>query len=167
MSNLEKPLEELVKELPPFMAVEAGGFDVKAWRQSDTTSWLSYKLRAPYSPEEAISSFTERLNAAGFVEVPFHWSDPDTPSSRQQGWSTWDHEVDGSTVGVHNWQVSWAHPDGDLVLYELQYRGEPHVEGRCQPPTTDILEISLVHFPAPVTADRSPHTLEWLAARSK
>ena len=149
-------------ELPAFLQVEEHAFDIKAWRQSDSTSWLTFKVQAAYFPEDTISSFSDRLRSLGFLESPFHWSDPDTPSSRIQGWSTWNHELDGSTIGVHNWQVSWVHPDGDMVLYELQYRGEPHGEIEFQPPETDVLEVSAIHFPAAVTAVRSPHSLEWL-----
>jgi len=149
-------------DLPPFMRVESRAFDVKAWRQSDSTLWLTYKVRAPYFPNETISSISERLRMSGFLEVPFHWSDPNIPSSRVRGWSTWNHELEGSTIGVYDWQVSWIHPNGEMVLYELQYRGGSHAETMFQPPQSDVLKVSVTHFPADVTATRSPHALEWL-----
>jgi hypothetical protein len=149
-------------ELPTFMQAEDKAFDIKAWKQSDSTSWLTYKVQAAYSPEGIISSLSERLRSSGFLELPFHWSEPDTPSSRIRGWSTWNHELGGSTIGVHDWQVSWIHPDGDMVLYELQYRGEPHGDIAFQPSDSDVLEVTVTHFPAAVTATRSPHSLEWL-----
>jgi len=144
------------------MRAESHAFDIKAWRQSDSTSWLTYKVRAPYFPEEMISSFSERLRRAGLLEIPFHWSDRNTPSSRVNGWSTWNHELDGSTIGIYDWQVSWIHPDGDMALYQLQYRGEPHGGSTFQPPQIDVLEITVIHFPAAVAAARSPQALEWL-----
>jgi len=159
--GLEETTVDL-EELPAFMQVEDDAFDIKAWRQSDSTSWLTYKVQAPYFPDETILSFSKRLRNFGFIEVPFHWSDPDAPSSRDEGWSTWNHELEGSTIGVHNWQASWIHPDGNMVLYELQYRGEPHGEFAFQPPESDLLEVSVIHFPAAVTAARSPHSLKWL-----
>jgi len=148
-------------ELPSFMRVEEGAYEIKAWQQADSSTWLSYRLNVPFAAEEPISSFSERLRAAGFHEVPFHWTDSAIPSSRAEGWSTWNHELGGSIIGVHDWQVSWVGTDGSMVLYELQYRGEPQQGSQFMPPANDTLEVTVTSWPGFVTLQRCPHVLEW------
>ncbi len=147
-------------DLPPFLCAEEGAFKIKASLQYGST-FLSYRLQVPFAADKPVSAFSDRLEAAGFVELPFHWSDADSPSSRVDGWSTWNQDGTFSKVGVHDWQVSWVRADGSMVMYELQYRGEPHEGRRFEPPSSDILEVSAVFWPNSVTIRRCPHVLEW------